>query len=145
MQSDPQVKCICKPGIMRDNCPSCEGTGQMIDFRAIRNRKTQEQIRESITTKFSPIITGYSPFFRNVLQVMLGNREQWVTEKYCGFYITSDGFFLGRTLNSFKDSFIGRVDDLTRNLNLIINEAKLDSEETAYLNSLPNIQDWRKI
>lgn len=32
--------CHCKPGIQRDNCPACEGTGQQIDFAAIRARKT---------------------------------------------------------------------------------------------------------
>lgn len=30
--------CYCKPGVHRDNCPQCEGTGQQIDFRAIRER-----------------------------------------------------------------------------------------------------------
>jgi hypothetical protein len=30
--------CTCKPGVQRDNCPQCEGTGQRIDFAAIRNR-----------------------------------------------------------------------------------------------------------
>lgn len=29
-------KCHCKPGQHRDNCPDCEGTGQRIDFAAIR-------------------------------------------------------------------------------------------------------------
>jgi hypothetical protein len=28
--------CHCKPGIARDNCPDCEGTGQKIDFKEIR-------------------------------------------------------------------------------------------------------------
>jgi len=28
-------KCHCKKGIERDNCPSCEGSGQVIDFKAI--------------------------------------------------------------------------------------------------------------
>jgi hypothetical protein len=28
--------CSCKPGQQRDNCPSCEGTGQRIDFAKIR-------------------------------------------------------------------------------------------------------------
>ena len=28
--------CHCKPGQQRDNCPTCEGTGQRIDFAAIR-------------------------------------------------------------------------------------------------------------
>ncbi len=30
--------CSCKPGQQRDNCPQCEGTGQRIDFAAIRNK-----------------------------------------------------------------------------------------------------------
>lgn len=30
--------CNCKPGIERDNCPKCEGTGMRIDFAAIRAR-----------------------------------------------------------------------------------------------------------
>ena len=31
--------CGCKRGVQRDNCPQCEGTGQRIDFSAIRARK----------------------------------------------------------------------------------------------------------
>lgn len=31
------AKCTCRKGIQRDNCPACEGTGYIIDFRAIRN------------------------------------------------------------------------------------------------------------
>lgn len=30
--------CHCRPGIERDNCPQCEGTGMRIDFAAIRAR-----------------------------------------------------------------------------------------------------------
>jgi hypothetical protein len=30
--------CHCKRGVQRDNCPDCEGTGQRIDFKAIRDR-----------------------------------------------------------------------------------------------------------
>lgn len=30
------TRCPCKPGIARDNCPACEGTGWVIDFAAIR-------------------------------------------------------------------------------------------------------------
>lgn len=33
-------RCHCRPGIQRDNCPDCEGTGQRIDFAAIRAFKT---------------------------------------------------------------------------------------------------------
>jgi len=30
--------CGCKRGVQRDNCPNCEGTGWVIDFKAIRER-----------------------------------------------------------------------------------------------------------
>ena len=32
--------CDCKRGQERDNCPACEGTGQRIDFAAVRARNT---------------------------------------------------------------------------------------------------------
>ena len=32
-------RCSCKRGQQRDNCPQCEGTGWIIDFRAIRALK----------------------------------------------------------------------------------------------------------
>lgn len=34
-------KCGCKPGQQRDNCPTCEGTGMVVDFAAIRARRVQ--------------------------------------------------------------------------------------------------------
>lgn len=34
--------CHCKRGQHRDNCPDCEGTGQRIDFRAIRAKSRYE-------------------------------------------------------------------------------------------------------
>ena len=30
------AKCSCRRGIWRDNCPNCEGTGWVIDFKRIR-------------------------------------------------------------------------------------------------------------
>jgi hypothetical protein len=32
------AKCGCRRGVQRDNCPNCEGTGNVIDFAAIRAR-----------------------------------------------------------------------------------------------------------
>lgn len=32
------VRCGCRPGVQRDNCPACEGTGWRVDFAAIRAR-----------------------------------------------------------------------------------------------------------
>lgn len=37
-QSKTGAKCGCKRGVARDNCPTCEGTGYVIDFAAIRAR-----------------------------------------------------------------------------------------------------------
>jgi len=34
-------RCHCKRGQQRDNCPDCEGTGWIIDFRAIREANKQ--------------------------------------------------------------------------------------------------------
>ena len=37
-------KCGCKRGIQRDNCPNCEGTGWVVDFKAIHEfRKITEK------------------------------------------------------------------------------------------------------
>lgn len=33
--------CSCRPGIERDNCPSCEGTGRRLDFAAIRSARLE--------------------------------------------------------------------------------------------------------
>jgi hypothetical protein len=35
------AKCACKRGVERDNCPRCEGTGEVIDFAAIRARNAK--------------------------------------------------------------------------------------------------------
>ena len=35
LQPKTGERCNCKPGIHRDNCGACEGTGWRIDFRAI--------------------------------------------------------------------------------------------------------------
>lgn len=55
-QSKTGIKCTCKPGIQRDNCPACEairrlkqtlseGTGEKIDSNLIRQiaKKHMEQ------------------------------------------------------------------------------------------------------
>lgn len=33
------ARCSCRPGQQRDNCPTCEGTGWVVDFAAIRARR----------------------------------------------------------------------------------------------------------
>jgi len=42
-QSKTGQKCSCRPGVYRDNCPNCEGTGWVIDFKAIRVRNTSKK------------------------------------------------------------------------------------------------------
>jgi hypothetical protein len=39
-------KCSCKRGVERDNCPNCEGTGMVIDFRKIR-----EEVQKPLAAK----------------------------------------------------------------------------------------------
>lgn len=46
------AKCSCRPGVQRDNCPQCEGTGWVIDFRAIRAKRffTHKDTLEKLCT-----------------------------------------------------------------------------------------------
>lgn len=37
------LRCTCRKGVQRDNCPECEGTGWCIDFHAIRKRAAKQQ------------------------------------------------------------------------------------------------------
>jgi len=43
--------CGCKRGIQRDNCPNCEGTGQVIDFAAIRARSLTPTSTSTLQTE----------------------------------------------------------------------------------------------
>ncbi len=51
MEYQPKTgaKCRCKRGVQRDNCPQCEGTGMVIDFAAIRARRTVTVTRYVVT------------------------------------------------------------------------------------------------
>ena len=46
------AKCSCKRGIHRDNCPNCEGTGMVIDFRAIHARR---ELKDRLSLKLYEI------------------------------------------------------------------------------------------
>ena len=37
--------CTCKPGLHRDNCPQCEGSGKEIDFAAMRENPPEPEPR----------------------------------------------------------------------------------------------------
>jgi hypothetical protein len=53
------ARCSCKRGFERDNCASCEGTGQVIDFAAIRARTIKPIITEDISDQC--VRDGFSP------------------------------------------------------------------------------------
>ena len=36
--------CSCRKGFERDNCPNCEGTGEVIDFRAIHAAREEKEL-----------------------------------------------------------------------------------------------------
>ena len=40
--------CTCRKGVQRDNCPECEGTGQRIDFAAVRARGSASRPPEPV-------------------------------------------------------------------------------------------------
>ena len=41
-------RCNCRPGVWRDNCPQCEGTGRRIDFRAIHAAREKRELAAKI-------------------------------------------------------------------------------------------------
>jgi hypothetical protein len=48
------AKCSCKRGVQRDNCPSCEGTGWVIDFAAIRAQVAAGMARSAAQREQEP-------------------------------------------------------------------------------------------
>lgn len=57
-------KCSCKRGVQRDNCPECEGTGWVIDFRAIRERTAlaRAKVVPVPVVAVRPNFNGANPF-----------------------------------------------------------------------------------
>lgn len=50
------ARCTCKRGQQRDNCPTCEGTGWVIDFALIRAQVaiTEQIVSELIEEERTP-------------------------------------------------------------------------------------------
>ena len=46
--------CHCKRGMMRDNCPSCEGTGQRINFPLLKLRIAARAAMAKEGAKWTP-------------------------------------------------------------------------------------------
>jgi len=69
-------RCSCKPGIERDNCPSCEGTGQKIDFNKIR-QQNRPKPDERIPVK----IVWNKESVRKIVNQLLNEGVEWSTDK----------------------------------------------------------------
>ena len=76
------AKCACKRGQERDNCPQCEGTGQVIDFKAIRAMPLEKG--DTVTCKKHGCLLDYDPAIpgdvcsRCLAEVR--NKKGWVHE-----------------------------------------------------------------
>lgn len=82
------AKCSCKRGIERDNCPTCEGTGWVIDFKAIR-AKTKSQLGElsyPVEVKWGPTGTpGYTTALPGGIKCRFldaPNGGRWVVDEF---------------------------------------------------------------
>ena len=56
-------KCGCRRGVQRDNCPACEGTGWVIDFRAIREA-VKHSLKTAAGSPFHPDKDAVDPYGR---------------------------------------------------------------------------------
>jgi hypothetical protein len=86
-------RCTCKRGQQRDNCPECEGTGWVIDFRKIRERNT-----------LSPKLT-YRPCGAGEI-ASIGNNKIEIYRNATGGYIATlnDKFLPTRPVYSTPDA-----------------------------------------
>src|SRR3990167_715420 len=56
------ASCSCRRGVERDNCPRCEGSGQVINFKAIhaaREAKNKTVQKEDYLTRFNAALDKY--------------------------------------------------------------------------------------
>jgi hypothetical protein len=53
------IKCNCRKGVQRDNCQNCEGTGFVIDFRAIREASKARE-HAQFEQEYNELIKLYS-------------------------------------------------------------------------------------
>lgn len=65
------AQCSCRPGIQRDNCPRCEGTGMVVDFKAIRERGEPDFYKAEF-----PLCDDMSPITYNVRGSGMETKEQ---------------------------------------------------------------------
>jgi hypothetical protein len=62
------ARCGCRPGVERDNCPNCEGTGRVIDFAAIRARNT-DPARPAYPWRYTALVVEPDEY-RNLLHML---------------------------------------------------------------------------
>ena len=79
------ARCTCKRGVHRDNCPQCEGTGWVIDFRAIHaRREDSRREREPCCPRCGSHETGKRYFVEPRPDGALeACRHPWHDEKPC--------------------------------------------------------------
>jgi len=78
------ARCYCRPGLERDNCPNCEGTGWAIDFRALhaaRKIAKKNPSNAQWDTIPGPTLMQRLKVWRKLRTMSnLGARRRWYTE-----------------------------------------------------------------
>lgn len=69
-------RCGCRPGVQRDNCPACEGTGWRVDFAAIRARNAGHVIEAN--GRGWVTFSGLASSFGAAEKVSYSKRWAWV-------------------------------------------------------------------
>jgi hypothetical protein len=93
----------------------------------------REKNISNLCIKFALALENYSPRMAALAGAVLGHdfgvRDR-KGNRLVGISITSDGFIIAQTEPVSSGAFIGTVDDLARNLALLICDANLTPEET---------------
>jgi len=101
-----------------------------------------------LSDKLNPLKLGFSPFMAAVVGAIIehdyGVRDR-KGGRLTGLSITSDGFVVASSTAHESGALLGSVDDLDRNLALLLQDADLDREERKEFAELyqSHVADWR--
>jgi len=103
----------------------------------------------TLAQKLDPGKLGFSPKMAALVGAIIGHdygardpRDGQLTS----LSITSDGFLIAATSSHESGAFVGSVDDFKRNLDLLLESAKLTPEDRQEFDRLysQNVTDWRR-
>jgi len=102
----------------------------------------------TLVEKLDPGKLGFSPKMAALVGAIIGHdygARDPRGGQFSSLSITSDGFLIAATTSHESGAFVGSADDFKRNLDLLLETAKLTKTEREEFDALyrRNVTDWR--